>query len=140
LKAIDLIQNRPDTLHRRLLAQHLLRIISQATDPLPVSTLYSLSPHSSPFQIQRALNDLLNMGQINRPARGFYALAPAHPVFPSKPPATTKLDPTAATKLDPTAATTPKPTDTPIPKPPATTKLDQTAATKLDPTATITLT
>jgi len=32
---------------------------------------------------QSSLRDLLNMGQIDRPARGFYTLAPANPTFPS---------------------------------------------------------
>jgi hypothetical protein len=83
LKAKDFIDNRPDTLHRRLLSEHLLSLIADATDPVPVATLYALSHNSSPFQIQRSLRDLLNMGQIDRPARGFYTLAPANPTFPS---------------------------------------------------------
>jgi hypothetical protein len=83
LTALDFIENRPDTLHRRHLFQHLQAIIANAIDPIPVSTLYTQSPHSSPFQIQRTLNDLLRMGQIERPARGFYAQAPANPVFPT---------------------------------------------------------
>ncbi len=82
LKAKDFIENRPDTLHRRLLSQHLLSLIADVTDPIHVSTLYTLSPHSGAFQIQRSLRDLLNMGQIERPARGFYTLAPANPTFP----------------------------------------------------------
>ncbi len=84
LSAHDFLEYRPDVLHRRLLFQHLQTIIADTTDPVPVSTLYAQSPHSSPFQIQRTLNDLLRMGQIDRPARGFYAKAPADPVFPPK--------------------------------------------------------
>ena len=91
LKAKDFIENRPDTLHRRLLSQHLLSLIANATDPVHVSSLYTLSPHSGAFQIQRSLRDLLNMGQIERPARGFYTLAPTNPTFPSNTSATTTL-------------------------------------------------
>jgi AAA domain len=64
LKAKDLIDNRPDTLHRRLLSQHLLQIINDATDPIHVTTLYAKAPHSGTFQIQRALSDLLRADQI----------------------------------------------------------------------------
>jgi hypothetical protein len=64
LRAKDLIETHPDTLHRQLLSQHLLHIIAATTDPIHVSTLYAKSPHSSAFQIQRSLADLLNMGQI----------------------------------------------------------------------------
>ena len=99
----------PYTLHRRLLSEHLLRIISGETDPIPVATLYTLSPHSSPFQIQRSLNDLLRMGQIERPARGFYAPAPATPVFPQQGTAATTSSPPPVNNLKPTAATTPTP-------------------------------
>jgi AAA domain len=93
LKAKDLIENRPDTLHRRLLSQHLLSLIAAATNPIHVSTLYARSHNSSPFQIQRSLRDLLNMGQIERSARGFYTLAPANPTFPSNTTAATTPTP-----------------------------------------------
>jgi hypothetical protein len=105
LQARDLLEYRPDTLHRRLLSAYLLRVITEANRTLPVATLYALSPNSSPFQIQRALNDLLNMGQIERPARGFYTLATANPVF--KPKATTAITSNAqpANKTNGTVAT-----------------------------------
>jgi hypothetical protein len=106
LQAKDFIEYRPDTLHRRLLSQHLLSIIAQATDPIPVSTLYTLSPHSSPFQIQRSLKDLLNMGQIERPARGFYTLAPTNPTFSFNGTAATTPNPLPANILNGSAATT----------------------------------
>jgi hypothetical protein len=120
LQASDFFSHRPDALHRRLLAQHLLRIISAATDPVHVSTLYSLSPHSGAFQIQRALSDLLRIGQIERPARGFYTLAPANPTLPLNTPATT----TPTTELNTTATITPNPTD----------QLNTTATTTPNPT------
>jgi AAA domain len=81
LSAQDFLTHRPDALHRRLLTSRLLELITAATDPIPVATLYENSPHSSPSQIQRALRDLINMGQIERPARGFYAPAPPNPAF-----------------------------------------------------------
>jgi hypothetical protein len=81
LQAIDFLTHRPEALHRRLLSLHLLKLIAEVTDPIHVSTLYARSPHSSPFQIQRSLKDLLNMGQIEHPARGFYSPAPANPIF-----------------------------------------------------------
>ncbi len=157
LHARDFIECRPDILHRRLLSQHLLRIIVGAKTPIAVSTLYTLSPHSSPFQIQRSLNDLLRMGQIERPVRGFYAPAPATPVFPlqgtaattSSPPPVNNLKPTAATipipppvnNLKPTAATTPipppvnnfKPTAATTPTSPSVNNLKPTAATTPTP-------
>src|SRR5262249_42655128 len=61
LSARDLFENRPDTLHHRLLCQHLLAFLSKVTDPIPVATLYARFPHSSQSQIQRALKDLVNM-------------------------------------------------------------------------------
>src|SRR5438034_5596505 len=79
--ANDLLSLRPDALQRRLLFQHLREIIAAASHPMPIATLYASSSHSSPSQIQRGLKDLLNMGQIERPARGFYSPAPADPVF-----------------------------------------------------------
>ena len=81
LPARDLLAHRPDVLHRRLLAQDLLKLITAKTDPIHVSTLYTKAPHSSPSQVQRALRDLLNMGQIDRPSRGFYSPPPANPEF-----------------------------------------------------------
>ena len=84
LQANDFRTSRPDVLHRCLLFQHLHELIAPATKPIHVSTLYAQSPHSSPFQIQRTLNDLINMGQIERPARGFYAPTPANPVYQPK--------------------------------------------------------
>ena len=120
LKAKDLIENRPDTLHRRLLSQHLLHIIAESTEPIPVSTLYTLSPHSSPFQIQRSLNDLLHMGQIQRPARGLYSSAPTNPTFPPNATTAKTPNPKSAKDLNGTAAkaSTPKPAK----------KLNETAA------------
>src|SRR5579859_6791208 len=92
----DLIANRPDTLHRRLLSEHLYATIAQAPGPVPVATLRAHAPTSSPFQIQRSLKDLINMGQIEHPAHGFYTLAPANPTFPqgstATKPANTKLE------------------------------------------------
>jgi AAA domain len=64
LTAKDLIEYRLDTLHRRLLSQHLLAIITNTPDPIPVTTLYAHFPHSSAFQVQRALSDLLRTEQI----------------------------------------------------------------------------
>jgi len=107
LRARDLMENRPDTLHRQFLCQHLQRIIANTPDPLPVATLYSLSPHSSIFQIQRSLNDLLRMDLILRPARGFYALAPDNPFFPPNATAATRPDSEPANQLNATAATRP---------------------------------
>src|SRR5262249_15879897 len=75
LQAQDFIENRPDTLHRRLLSEHLLSLIAATSNPVPVATLYARSPHSSRFQIQHSLRDLLNMGQIERSAGGFYCRA-----------------------------------------------------------------
>jgi AAA domain len=82
LIARDLLEYRPDTLRRLLLSQQLLHIIGSVTDPIPVATLYAQFPHSSPFQIQRALSDLLRTSQIERPERGFYAKAATNPTFP----------------------------------------------------------
>jgi len=79
LRARDFLDHRLDVLHRRLLAQHLHALITEANKSLPVATLHSQCPNSSPFQVQRSLNDLLNMGQIARPSRGFYAPAPSNP-------------------------------------------------------------
>jgi hypothetical protein len=106
LQAKDLLAHCPDTLHRRLLSHHLLSLITAATDPIPVATLYARFPNSSPFQIQRSLNDLLSMGQIERPARGFYTLAPTNPTFPLNETTarTSNISPTSSLKQ--TAATT----------------------------------
>src|SRR5579859_7470453 len=107
LKAKDLLDNRPDMLHRQLLFDHLLKIINDALDPIPVATLYALSPHSSAFQIQRSLSDLLRMGQIQRPTHGFYAPAPPTPIPSFKqPPATTQIA-QPIEQLNSSAATTP---------------------------------
>jgi hypothetical protein len=106
LQARDFIEYRPDTLHRRLLSQHLLDIIANGTNPIPVSTLYTLSPHSSPFQIQRSINELLRMGQIQRPARGFYSPAPATPVIPVNVTAATSPIAEPTSSLNPSAAIT----------------------------------
>jgi AAA domain len=81
LPARDLLAHRPDSLHHRMLAQDLLKLIKASTDPTHVSTLYTKSPHSSPFQVQRALRDLLNTCQIDRPARGFYSPPSPNPAF-----------------------------------------------------------
>ncbi len=106
LTADDLMAHRPDTLHRRLLSQHLLAIITAVPDSVPVATLYARSPHSSPFQIQRSLSDLLNMGQIERPARGFYTSAAANPIFPPNATVAKTTSPELAKELTSIAATT----------------------------------
>jgi hypothetical protein len=138
LQARDFISHRPDALHRRLLSQDLLRIITEAPDPIPVATLYALSPYSGAFQIQRALSDLLRMGQIERPTRGFYTLAPANPTFPLNAPATITPDPTnslnvsATTTSNPTSSLNAPATITPDP----TNSLNVSATTTPNPTAT----
>jgi hypothetical protein len=136
LQASDFISHRPDALHRRLLSQHLLRIITETPDPIPVSTLYALSPHSGAFQIQRALSDLFRMGQIERPTRGFYTLAPANPTFPLNTTATTTPNPTNS--LNTTATTTPNSADslnaTATTTPNPTNSLNTTATTTPNPT------
>jgi hypothetical protein len=108
LRARDLIENRSDTLHRRLLSQQLLVFIADATEPHHVSTLYARFPHCSPFQIQRSLSDLLRTDQIERPARGFYTKAPTNPTFVplDTTPATTSNTPPAK-NLNQTAAISP---------------------------------
>jgi AAA domain len=108
LKASDLLTHRPDALHRRLLSDHLLALITATANPIHVSVLYARSPHSSPSQIQRSLKDLLNMGQIERPARGFYAPAPPNPVFTTHTTAATTPEEQKASSLNITAATTPE--------------------------------
>jgi AAA domain len=108
LTASDLLTHRPDALHRRLLSDHLLALITATTNPIHVSALYARSPHSSPFQIQRSLKDLLNMGQIEHPARGFYSPAPPNPVFTTNSTAATTPEEQKATTLKITAATTPE--------------------------------
>ncbi len=135
LQAKDFIESRPDTLHRRLLFQHLQAIITDATDPIPVATLYARSPYSSPFQIQRSLNDLLHMGQIERPSRGFYA--PANPTLPLSKTATTthniSLNSTAATTPDPQPVLSLNSTAAITPDPQPVHSLNSTAATTPDP-------
>jgi hypothetical protein len=108
LKASDLLTHRPEALHRRLLSDHLLALITATTNPTHVSALYARSPHSSPFQIQRSLKDLLNMGLIERPARGFYSPAPPNPVFTTHTTAATTPEEQKAATLNVTAATTPE--------------------------------
>jgi hypothetical protein len=136
LQARDFIENRPDSLHRRLLSRHLLRLIAAATDPIHVSTLYARSPHSSPFQIQRSLNDLLRMGQIERPARGFYA--PATPVSPLNQTGAITPSPISASPLNQTGATTSPPTSTSSLDQTGTTTSPPTSASSLDQTGTTT--
>jgi AAA domain len=70
--ARDLIEQRPDTLHRLLLTQQLLSLISRTPDPIHVTTLYASFPNSSTYQIQRALKDLLTAELIDHPSRGLY--------------------------------------------------------------------
>ncbi len=106
LTASDLLTHRPDALHRRLLSDHLLALITATTNPIHVSALYARSPHASPFQIQRSLKDLLNMGQIERPARGFYSPAPPNPVFTTHTTTATTPEEQKASSLNITAATT----------------------------------
>jgi AAA domain len=145
LQACHLLTQRPDTLHRRLLAQHLLPILATSPSPVPATTLYALFPNSSISQIQHTLKDLLLLGHIQRPSRGFYAACPTTPKLnhtaattpqltapaATTPPITPKLNHTAATtslattKLNTTAATTPLPTP----------KLNTTAATITNPKA-----
>jgi hypothetical protein len=84
LLAKNFLDHRPDTLHRQLLFDHLLQLIKASPNPTHVSSLYAQSPHSSPSQVQHTLKDLLNMGQIEQPARGFYSPTPANPVFRPK--------------------------------------------------------
>jgi hypothetical protein len=124
LQARDLIAHRPDSLHRRLLSRHLLDLIAAATNPIHVSTLYAHSHNSSPFQVQRSLNDLLRMGQIERPARGFYTPAPANATFPlnSTPATTPDTSPTGSLNLP--AAITPVPELASILNSPPATTLD----------------
>jgi AAA domain len=91
----DLLDNRPDVLRRRLLAQQLLGIITSAPSPLHVSTLYAQFPQNSPFQIHRSLSDLLRTEQIERPTRGFYTKPPTNPtLMPPNKTATTTSSPT----------------------------------------------
>jgi hypothetical protein len=108
LQARDLIETRPDALHRRILSLHLLDLIADTSDPIPVATLYARSPNSSPFQIQRSLNDLLKTGLIERPARGFYSPAPANPVLSLNETATRTPKPEAANGFNATATRTSK--------------------------------
>jgi AAA domain len=108
LTASDLLTHRPDALHRRLLSDHLLTLITATTNPTHVSALYARSPHSSPFQIQRSLKDLLNMGKIERPTRGFYSPAPPNPVFTTHTTSATTPEEQKAVTLNVTAATTPE--------------------------------
>jgi AAA domain len=108
LTASDLLTHRPDALHRRLLSDHLEALITATTNPIHVSALYARSPHSSPFQIQRSLKDLLNMGRIERPARGFYSPAPPNPVFTTNTTAATTPEEQKASSLNIAATTTPK--------------------------------
>jgi hypothetical protein len=108
LRARDFIEYRSDTLHRRLLSQHLLRTIIEATDPIHISTLYALFPHCSAFQIHRSLSDLLRTDQIERPARGFYAKIPANPTLPLDRTATTR--PTTNLNAPATITSTTRPT------------------------------
>ena len=117
LVARDFIENRPDTLHRRLLSEHLLSLIADATNPVPVATLYARSHNSSPFQIQRSLRDLLNMGQIERPARGFYSSSHINHISPINVTAATTHIPEPVSQLNSTATTThiPEPVSQPNP-------------------------
>jgi hypothetical protein len=145
LQACHLLTQRPDTLHRRLLAQQLLPILATAPSPIAATTLYALFPHSSISQLQHTLKDLLLLGHIQRPTRGFYAASSTtpklNPTAATTPQPTPKLNPTAATtpQLNPTAATTPQPTaklnSTAATTPQATPKLNPTAATTPQPTA-----
>ena len=135
LKAKDFIESRPDTLHRRLLFHHLQAIIADTTDPIPVATLYARSPHSSPFQIQRSLNDLLHMGQIERPARGLYA---PNPTLPLNKTATTTSNTSPSISLNGSAATTPDPLPVPSLNGSAATTPDSPPVHSLNSTAAIT--
>jgi hypothetical protein len=144
LQADQLLAYRPDTLHRQLLAQLILPIIANSTEPVPATTLYSHFPNSSIPQVQRALKDLLNNGHIERPTRGFYTTrqkldSPTATTSPSKlnhPAATT-----SSPKLNhPAAITTSLPN---LDQPAAITSLPNlnkttTKTTKLDASATTT--
>jgi AAA domain len=163
LQACHLLTQRPDTLHRRLLAQHLLPILANAPTLVPATTLYALFPHSSISQIQHTLKDLLLQGHIQRPTRGFYTASPTIPKLNATAATTPQLNQTAATtpqlnqtaattpqlnataattrspKLNATAATTPQPATelnhTAATTPQATTQLNPTAATITNPKA-----
>jgi hypothetical protein len=139
LKASDLLTHRPDALHRRLLSDHLLTLITATTNPTHVSALYASSPHASPSQIQRSLKDLLNMGRIEHPARGFYSPAPPNPVFTTH--TTTAATPKEqkASTLNITAATTPEQQRTPSLNITAATTPEQQKISSLNITAATTL-
>ncbi len=109
LRACDLLAHRPEALHRQYLSHHLLALITSSPDPVPVATLYAHCPHSSIFQIQRTLSDLLRMGQIEHPARGFYASATTDPAFPQNATGTATSTPEPMDILNTTGTTTPTP-------------------------------
>jgi hypothetical protein len=140
LRAHDLMEHRPDTLRRQLLASNLLSFILHSAAPIPVTQLYTHFSPASPFQIQRSLKDLLNTEQIERPSRGFSA--PLHATVPTTGalPLKDELTVTATTTLEPlpTNALT-KPATTTSELPP-TNELTQPAATTLEPLPTNELT
>jgi AAA domain len=140
LRAHDLMEHRPDTLRRQLLADNLLSFILHSAAPIPVTQLYTHFSPASPFQIQRSLKDLLNTEQIERPSRGFSA--PLHATVPTTgaQPLKDELTVTATTTLEPlpTNALT-KPATTTSELPP-TNELTQPAATTLEPLPTNELT
>src|SRR5204862_3221246 len=74
----------------------------------------------------RGLKDLLNMGLIERPARGFYAPAPADPVFEGSASHDTSRDADAKAQEIPRDLPDEAPAITPIPE--LTPALDPTAA------------
>jgi hypothetical protein len=111
LKASDLLEHRPDTLHRQILAKNLLSCINASPTPIPVPTLYANTPASSLFQVQRALKDLLNMGLIERPSRGLYAPLTTQGATPAETPDSDEVcaeGETAPTNTNATSAETVK--------------------------------
>jgi hypothetical protein len=110
---------------KEILTQHLLSIITKTPEPIHVTTLYTLSPYASVFQVHRALSALLRTSQIQRPSRGFYAKATPTPIFPPSPTAARPLDTQPANTVNEPAAR-------PLEPQPAN-SFNETAARPLDP-------
>jgi hypothetical protein len=75
IQAKDFMESSPDALLRLLLSQHLLSIITDAPGPIHIFTIYEQLKPLLTEKLQRSLNDLLCMGQIKCPARGWYSSA-----------------------------------------------------------------